>query len=81
MREGEVNQAQTRLIRHWQESGAPASTSFSMQIVHSPEEAMIASGVDLGKSGEKLKTFLSTGFDKKKSHVLVKLYQRIDTLS
>ena len=80
MRESEVNQAQSRLVRHWQESGAPASTSFSMQIVHSPEEAMIASGVDLGKSGEKLKTFLSTGFDKKKTHVLVKLYHRFYTL-
>lgn len=79
MRESEVNQVQTRLIRHWQESGAPASTSYTMQIVHSPEEAMIASGVDLGKSGEKLKTFLSTGFDKKKSHVLVKLYHRFYT--
>jgi hypothetical protein len=79
MRESEVNQAQTKLIRHWQESGAPASTSYTMQIVHSPEEAMIASGVDLDKSGEKLKTFLSTGFDKKKSHVLVKLYQRFYT--
>ena len=79
MRESEVNQAQTKLIRHWQESGAPASTSFSMQIVHSPEEAMIASGLDLDKSGGKLKTFLSTGFDKKKSHVLVKLYHRFYT--
>ena len=81
MRESEVNQAQTRLVRHWQESGAPASTSYTMQIVHSPEEAMIASGVDLGKSGEKLKTFLSTGFDKKKTHILVKLYHRFYTLS
>ena len=81
MRESEVNQAQSRLVRHWLESGAPASTSYTMQIVHSPEEAMIASGVDLGKSGEKLKTFLSTGFDKKKSHVLVKLYHRFYTLS
>ena len=79
MRESEVNQAQSRLVRHWLESGAPASTSFSMQIVHSPEEAMIASGVDLDKSGKKLKTFLSTGFDKKKSHVLVKLYHRFYT--
>ena len=79
MRESEVNQAQSRLVRHWQESGAPASTSYMMQVVHSPEEAMIASGVDLGKSGEKLKTFLSTGFDKKKSHVLVKLYHRFYT--
>ena len=26
MRESEVNQAQSRLVRHWQESGAPAST-------------------------------------------------------
>ena len=80
MRESEVNQAQSRLVRHWLESGAPASTSYTMQIVHSPEEAMIASGVDLGKSGEKLKTFLSTGFDKKKTHVLVKLYHRFYTL-
>ena len=80
MRESEVNQAQSRLVRHWLESGAPASTSYTMQIVHSPEEAMIASGVDLDKSGEKLKTFLSSGFDKKKSHVLVKLYQRFYTL-
>ena len=80
MRESEVNQAQTKLIRHWLESGAPASTSFSMQIVHSPEEAMIASGLDLDKSGEKFKTFLSSGFDKKKAHVLVKLYQRFYTL-
>ena len=80
MRESEVNQVQTRLIRHWLESGAPASTSFSMQIVHSPEEAMIASGLDLDKSGGKLKTFLSTGFDKKKAHVLVKLYQHFYTL-
>ena len=79
MRESEVNQAQTKLIRHWQESGAPASTSYTMQIIHSPEEAMIASGIDLDKSGGKLKTFLSTGFDKKKSHVLVKLYQRFYT--
>ena len=79
MRESEVNQAQSRLVRHWQESGAPASTSYTMQIVHSPEEAMIASGVDLDKSGGKLKTFLSTGFDKKKSHVLVKLYHRFYT--
>ena len=81
MRESEVNQAQSRLVRHWQESGAPASTSYTMQIVHSPEEAMIASGVDLDKSGGKLKTFLSSGFDKKKAHVLVKLYQRFYTLS
>ena len=81
MRENEVAQAQSRLVRHWQESGAPASTSFSMQIVHSPEEAMIASGLDLDKSGGKLKTFLSSGFDKKKSHVLVKLYQRFYTFS
>ena len=81
MRESEVNQAQTKLIRHWQESGAPASTSYTMQIIHSPEEAMIASGIDLNKSGGKLKTFLSTGFDKKKSHVLVKLYQRFYTFS
>ena len=81
MRESEVNQAQSRLIRHWQESGAPASTSYTMQIIHSPEEAMIASGIDLDKSGGKLKTFLSTGFDKKKSHVLVKLYQRFYTFS
>ena len=80
MRESEVNQAQTKLIRHWQESGAPASTSFSMQIVHSPEEAMIASGLDLEKSGGKFKTFLSSGFDKKKAHVLVKLYHRFYTL-
>ena len=80
MRESEVNQAQTKLIRHWQESGAPASTSFSMQIIHSPEEAMIASGLDLDKSGGKFKTFLSSGFDKKKAHVLVKLYQRFYTL-
>ena len=80
MRENEVAQAQSRLVRHWLESGAPASTSYTMQIVHSPEEAMIASGVDLDKSGEKLKTFLSSGFDKKKSHVLVKLYQRFYTL-
>mgnify|MGYP000875366398 FL=1 len=79
MRESEVNQAQSRLVRHWLESGAPASTSYTMQIVHSPEEAMIASGVDLDKSGEKLKTFLSSGFDKKKSHVLVKLYHRFYT--
>ena len=79
MRESEVNQAQSRLVRHWLESGAPASTSYTMQIVHSPEEAMIASGVDLDKSGGKLKTFLSTGFDKKKSHVLVKLYHRFYT--
>ena len=79
MREDEVAQAQSRLIRHWQESGAPASTSFSMQIIHSPEEAMIASGIDLDKSGGKLKAFLSTGFDKKKSHVLVKLYQHFYT--
>ena len=81
MRESEVNQVQTRLIRHWLESGAPASTSFSMQVVHSPEEAMIASGLDLDKSGGKLKTFLSSGFDKKKAHVLVKLYQHFYTLS
>ena len=81
MRESEVNQAQTKLIRHWQESAAPASTSYTMQIIHSPEEAMIASGIDLDKSGGKLKTFLSTGFDKKKSHVLVKLYQRFYTFS
>lgn len=81
MRESEVNQAQSRLVRHWLESGAPASTSYTMQVVRSPEEAMIASGVDLGKSGEKLKTFLSTGFDKKKTHVLVKLYHRFYTLS
>ena len=80
MRESEVNQAQTRLIRHWLESGAPASTSFSMQVVHSPEEAMIASGLDLDKSGGKFKTFLSSSFDKKKAHVLVKLYQRFYTL-
>ena len=79
MRESKVNQAQSRLVRHWLESGAPASTSYTMQIVHSPEEAMIASGVDLDKSGEKLKTFLSSGFDKKKSHVLVKLYHRFYT--
>lgn len=79
MRESEVNQAQSRLVRHWLESGAPASTSYTMQIVHNPEEAMIASGVDLDKSGEKLKTFLSSGFDKKKSHVLVKLYHRFYT--
>jgi hypothetical protein len=81
MRESEVNQVQTRLIRHWLESGVPAITSFSMQVVHSPEEAMIASGLDLNKSGGKLKTFLSTGFDKRKSHVLVKLYQHFYTLS
>ena len=81
MRENEVAQAQSRLVRHWLESGAPASTSYTMQIVHSPEEAMIASGVDLDKSGGKLKTFLSSGFDKKKSHVLVKLYHRFYTLS
>lgn len=81
MHESEVNQVQTRLIRHWLESGAPAITSFSMQVVHSPEEAMIASGIDLNKSGGKLKTFLSTGFDKRKSHVLVKLYQHFYTLS
>ena len=81
MRESEVNQVQTRLIRHWLESGAPAITSFSMQVVHNPEEAMIASGIDLNKSGGKLKTFLSTGFDKRKSHVLVKLYQHFYTLS
>ena len=81
MRESEVNQVQTRLIRHWLESGVPAITSFSMQVVHSPEEAMIASGIDLNKSGGKLKTFLSTGFDKRKSHVLVKLYQHFYTLS
>ena len=80
MRESEVNQAQSRLVRHWQESGAPANTSFSMQIVHSPEEAMIASGIDLDKSGGKLKTFLFSGFDQKKSHVLVKLYQHFYTL-
>ena len=42
---------------------------------------MIASGIDLNKSGGKLKTFLSTGFDKRKSHVLVKLYQHFYTLS
>ena len=81
MRESEVNQAQSRLVRHWLESGAPASTSYTMQIVHSPEEAMIAGGVDLDKSGGKLKAFLSSGFDKKKSHVLVKLYHRFYTLS
>ena len=80
MRESEVNQAQSRLVRHWLESGAPASTSYSMQVVRSPEEAMIASGVDLDRSGEKLKTFLSTGFDKKKTHVLVKLYHRFYAL-
>ena len=80
MRENEVSQAQSRLVRHWLESGAPASTSYSLQVVHSPEEAMIASGIDLDKSGEKLKTFLSSGFDKKKAHVLVKLYQRFYTL-
>ncbi|MFC2382486.1 MAG: thiol-activated cytolysin family protein [Porphyromonas sp.] len=80
MRESEVAQAQSRLVRHWLESGAPASTSYSMQIVHSPEEAMIASGIDLDKSGGKLKAFLSTGFDKKKTHVLVKLYHRFYTL-
>ncbi len=81
MRESEVNQVQTKLIRHWLESGAPASTSFSMQVVHSPEEAMIASGIDLNKSGGKFKTFLSSGFDKRKSHVLVKLYQHFYTLN
>ena len=80
MRESEVSQAQSRLIRHWLESGASASTSYSMQVVHSPEEAMIASGISLDKSGGKLKTFLSSGFDKKKAHVLVKLYQRFYTL-
>ena len=80
MRESEVAQAQSRLVRHWQESGAPASTSYTMQVVHSPEEAMIASGVDLDRSGGKLKTFLSTGFDKK-THILVKLYHRFYTLS
>lgn len=81
MRESNVSQAHSRLIRHWLESSVAASTSFSIQVVHSPEEAMIASGIDLNKSGGKLKTFLSTGFDKRKSHVLVKLYQHFYTLS
>ena len=81
MSESNVSQAHSRLIRHWLESSVAASTSFSMQVVHSPEEAMIASGIDLDKSSGKLKTFLSTGFDKRKSHVLVKLYQHFYTLS
>lgn len=81
MRESNVIQAQNRLIRRWQESGVPASTSFTMEVVHSAEEAIIASGLDINKSWAKVKAFFSTGFDKKKSHVLVKLYQRFYTLS
>ena len=81
MRESNVIQAQNRLIRRWQESGVPASTSFSMEVVHSAEEAIIASGLDIDKSWGKIKAFFSTGFDKRKSHVLVKLYQRFYTLN
>ena len=81
MRESNVNQAQNKLIRRWQESGVPASTSFTMEVVHSAEEAIIASGLDIDKSWGKVKAFFGTGFDKRKSHVLVKLYQRFYTLS
>ena len=81
MRESNVIQAQNRLIRRWRESGVPASVSFTMEVVHSAEEAIIASGLDIDKSWGKIKAFFSTGFDKKKNHVLVKLYQRFYTLS
>ena len=81
MRESNVIQAQNKLIRRWQESGVPASTSFTMEVVHSAEEAIIASGLDIDKSWGKVKAFFGTGFDKRKSHVLVKLYKRFYTLS
>ena len=35
MRESNVIQAQNKLIRRWQESGVPASTSFTMEVVGS----------------------------------------------
>lgn len=81
MRESNVIQAQNSLIRRWQESGVPASTSYTMEVVNSAEEAIIATGLDINKSWGKVHAFFGTGFDKRKNHVLVKLYQRFYTLS
>lgn len=81
MRESNVIQAQNNLIRRWQESGVPASTSYTMEVVNSAEEAIIATGLDINKSWGKVHALFATGFDRSKSHVLVKLYQRFYTLS
>lgn len=81
MSESNVIQAQNKLIRRWQESGIPASTSFTMEIVHSAEEAIAASGLDVNKSWKEADDFFSSAFNKKKNHILVKVSQPLYTLS
>ena len=81
MNESSVLQAQNNLLRRWRESGIPASTSYSMEVVHSLKETAIATGLDIDKFFGKIQAAFRTDFSERKSYVLVKLYQRFYTLS
>ncbi|EKY00642.1 hypothetical protein HMPREF9134_01379 [Porphyromonas catoniae F0037] len=81
MNESSVLQAQNNLLRRWRESGIPASTSYSMEVVHSLKETAIATGLDIDKFFGKIQAAFRTDFSESKSYVLVKLYQRFYTLS
>ncbi len=81
MDESSVLQAQNNLIRRWRDSGVPASTSYSLQVIHSIKEAAIATGLDIDKDFGKITASFRTNFKEDKSYVLAKLYQRFYTLS
>ena len=81
MDESSVLQAQNNLIRRWRESGVPASTSYSLQVIHSIKEAAIATGLDIDKNFGKITASFRTNFKEDRSYVLAKLYQRFYTLS
>lgn len=81
MDESSVLQAQNNLIRRWRESGVPASTSYSLQVIHSIKEAAIATGLDIDKNFGKITASFRTNFKEDRSYVLAKLYQHFYTLS
>jgi listeriolysin O len=81
MDESSVLQAQNNLIRRWRDSGVPASTSYSLQVIHSIKEAAIATGLDIDKDFGKITASFRTNFKEDRSYVLAKLYQRFYTLS
>ena len=78
-----VQEAQRKLVGNWLISGAPSSTSYSMEIVNCAEEALALSGLDVKRSKEQVVNHLDKRFDydEGSGHVLVKVYQHFYDLS
>lgn len=80
MDEASVTQAQRNLIARWQEHPGRANSNYSITLVRTPEEALLASGLDAAKYGELFRSTFGMNFDKEKQYALVRFYHHYYTL-